>query len=134
VGPAQRAARLVGRALLLRCPGCGRAGVVRAWLTMTLSERCSECGLRLDRGEEGFFLGAVLFNLIAAELCFVVGLVGVLVLTWPNPPWDGMFWGGIALMILLPIVFFPFSKTLWLAFDMIFRPSLPGDHDPRSGA
>lgn len=95
-------------------------------------QRTARCGLRLDRGEEGYSLGAVLFNLIAAEACFVVGLVGIMLLTWPHPPWDAMFWGGIALMILLPIVFFPFSKTLWLAFDMIFRPSLPGDHDPRS--
>jgi uncharacterized protein (DUF983 family) len=123
-----RAARLIGRGLSLRCPGCGRAGMVRRWLTLSLWERCPACGLRLDRGEEGYSLGSVLFNLIAAEAFFVVGLVTIMVLTWPHPPWDAMFWGGIALMIVLPIVFFPFSKTLWLAFDLIFRPSLPGDY------
>ena len=73
-------------------------------------------------------------NLIAAEAFFVVGLVTIMVLTWPHPPWDAMFWGGIALMIVLPIVSFPFSKTLWLAFDLIFRPSLPGDYGQRSGS
>ena len=29
--------------------------------------------------------------------------------------------------VLLPIVFFPFSRTLWLAWDLSFRPSEPGD-------
>ena len=132
MGQGHRAARLIARALLLRCPGCGQGRLFRFWLIM--SERCAVCGLRFDRGEEGYFLGAVTFNLIAAELSFVVGLVTVMVLTWPNPPWDAIFWGGIALMILLPIVFFPFSKTLWLAFDLIFRPSLPGDRDTPSGS
>ena len=30
-------------------------------------------------------------------------------------------------MILAPIVFYPFSRTLFLAFDLIFRPVVPGD-------
>lgn len=124
-----RAARLLARALSLRCPRCGRAGVLRSWFD--LRERCPVCGLRFERGEEGYFLGAVLFNVIAAELSFVVGIVAVILLTWPHPPWNVMFWGGIGLMILLPILFFPFSKTVWLAFDLIFRPSVPGDQEAR---
>ena len=124
-----RAARLLARAVLLRCPRCGRAGVLRSWFD--LLERCPVCALRLERGEEGYYLGAVLFNVIAAELSFVVGLVAVILLTWPRTPWNLMFWGGIGLMILLPILFFPFSKTIWLAFDLIFRPSVPGDQEAR---
>jgi uncharacterized protein (DUF983 family) len=119
-----RAARLLARAAVLRCPACGQAGVVRSWFD--LRPACPVCGLRFDRGEEGYYLGAVLFNLIAAELSFVAGLVVVIVLTWPRPPWDAIFWGGIALMVLLPVLFFPFSRTVWLAFDLVFRPSVPG--------
>ena len=129
MGQARRAARLLARAVLLRCPRCGRAGVLRSWFD--LLEGCPACGLRLERGEEGYYLGAVLFNVIAAELSFVVGLVAVVLLTWPRTPWNLMFWGGIGLMILLPILFFPFSKTIWLAFDLIFRPSVPGDQEAR---
>lgn len=132
MGQVGRAARLLARALLLRCPRCGRARVLRSWFH--LLERCPVCGLRFERGEEGYYLGAVLFNVIAAELSFVVGLVAVILLTWPRPPWNVMFWGGIGLMILLPILFFPFSKTVWLAFDLIFRPSVPGDQAPRPGS
>jgi hypothetical protein len=30
-------------------------------------------------------------------------------------------------MVLLPILFFPFSRLLWLAVDLAFRPTEPGD-------
>jgi len=123
----QRLGTLVVRALRLRCPNCGRASALRSWFTMR--ERCPACDIRLDRGEEGYFLGSLLFNLIAAEGVFGIGLLLVIMWTWPNPPWTMMRWGGIALMILLPMLFLPFSRTLWLAFDLLFRPSIPGDFD-----
>jgi hypothetical protein len=49
--------------------------------------------------------------------------LGIVLLTWPSPPWGLLQYGGIALMILAPIIFFPFSKTLFLAFDLLFRPA-----------
>jgi uncharacterized protein (DUF983 family) len=127
MGGGQRLGRLLGRALLLRCPNCGGASALRSWFTMR--ERCPACGFRMDRREEGYFLGSLLFNLIAAEGVFAIGLLLVIAWTWPKPPWTVMRWGGIALMILLPLLFLPFSRTLWLAFDLLFRPSLPGDFD-----
>lgn len=30
-------------------------------------------------------------------------------------------------MILVPILFYPYSKTLWLAVDLLFRPEPTGD-------
>jgi uncharacterized protein (DUF983 family) len=44
-----RSARLFGRALLLRCPRCGRAPVLDGWFGVR--PRCTVCGLRFDRGE-----------------------------------------------------------------------------------
>jgi len=35
------------------------------------------------------------------------------------------------LCVLLPIAFFPFSRTLWLAWDLSFRPFEPGDEKRR---
>ena len=105
MGQAGRVARLLARAVLLRCPRCGGAGLLRSWFDVR--ERCPACGLCFERGEPGYYLGAVLFNLIAAELAFVVGLVAVIVLTWPHPPWDGIFWGGIVLMIGTAIAAWP---------------------------
>ena len=34
---------------------------------------------------------------------------------------------GVALMILFPVFFYPFSKTIFLAFDLFFRPPPPED-------
>ena len=64
-----------------------------------------------------------MFNLVASELLFAVLLIGVLVLTWPAPPWRALEYGGVALMVAAPFVFYPFSKTLFLAFDLAFRPA-----------
>ncbi len=64
-----------------------------------------------------------MFNIVVAELIFAGVLVGIMVLTWPAPPWTLLTYGGAALMVLLPILFYPFSRTLFLAMDLIFRPA-----------
>ena len=68
-----------------------------------------------------------MFNIIAAELVFAAIFLAILVATWPTPPWDLLQYGGIGLMVLAPVVFFPFSKTLFLAFDLLFRPASPDE-------
>ena len=83
---------------------------------------CPVWHLALERGEEGCQVGSYMFNMIAAELIFAATFIGVLLLTWPSPPWNALLYGGVVLMVVLPLVFFPFSKTLFLAFDLIFRP------------
>jgi Protein of unknown function (DUF983) len=93
---------------------------------------CRRCRLRLDRGEPDYWIGAMLFNLIAAETLFAAGLVVTLVLTWPEPPWDALYWGSILGMIILPIVTYPITKLVWLAFDLVFRPPHAGDFAPPS--
>jgi hypothetical protein len=65
-----------------------------------------------------------MFNIIAAELVFAAFFVGIVVVTWPTPPWKLLEYGGITLMIIAPFAFFPFSKTLFLAFDLTFRPAM----------
>jgi len=115
----------VWRALRLRCPRCGAGKVTVRWLG--LRPACPSCGLRLDRGESDYWLGAMLFNLIAAETLFAAGLVTILVLTWPDPPWDALQWGSIVAMIVAPLILFPFTKLLWLTFDLVFRPPTAKD-------
>ena len=112
---------LVWRAVRLRCPNCGGRPVFDSWFRMRSS--CPVCGLPLERAEQGYQVGAYMFNIIAAELAFAALFVGTLVATWPSPPWDALLYGGVALMVILPILFFPFSKTLFLAFDLAFRPA-----------
>jgi hypothetical protein len=95
---------------------------------------CPVCGLGLERGERGYWLGAYFFNLMAVETVFSVWMAGFLFVTWPDPPWGVFQITTIILMVLVPFVFFPFSKTLFLAFDLLMRPPDPQEfeapHEP----
>ena len=115
----RRAAILFSRALRLRCPACADGPLFVSWFR--LRSACPGCGLSLER-DDGYFTGSVGLNLIVSELLWVASFVGILIATWPSPPWDLLQWGSPVLMILFPIAFFPLSKTLWLALDLLFRP------------
>jgi uncharacterized protein (DUF983 family) len=112
--------RLLLRAILRRCPNCGAPGIFAGYTT--LRERCSNCGLRLRRGESDYFIGAYLLNLVAVELLFAVVLGGVVIATYPHTPWKLLQWGGLVLMIAGAILCYPFAVSIWLAADLIFRP------------
>lgn len=113
--------RLWSRALRLRCPNCGKGHALKSWFT--LRDRCSVCGLRLERGEqEDYFLGGMMFNIILAEAVFLVVFLGVLLALWPNVPWDGLEYVLAGAMIAAPLVLYPISRLLWLALDLLIRP------------
>ena len=125
--PLRRIATLFGRALRLRCPSCGRGRAFETWFR--IRKRCEVCGLHLERGEHGYVVGAYMFNIIVAELVFIAIFIAVAAAMWPDPPWTFLQYGGVLLMIALPVLFYPFSKTLFLAFDLVFRPPRPEDFD-----
>lgn len=116
---------MFGRALRRRCPVCGGGPMFRRWLLMV--PRCPSCGIRTQRGEDGYTLGALFFNLLLAECITVSLLVATLVRTWPNPPWDTLQWLAPAEAILFPLLVWPFARTLFLAFDLSIRPLEPRD-------
>ena len=114
-----RTLRLFGRALRLRCPNCGGGPVLAHWLKLRV--KCGTCGLRLQRGEHDTFMGSVFI------LFTLMGLLAYAVITVALVATDATPWGLIE--TLLPVVvalsalfFFPFSKLLWLAFDLTLRP------------
>ncbi|HEU4558909.1 MAG TPA: DUF983 domain-containing protein [Longimicrobium sp.] len=110
----------VWRAARLRCPVCGSRGLLQSW--MKLRPRCPTCGLRVNRGEHDFFLGAMMFNIALAEGTLAIILVGLLIALWPNVPWTALEIGAPVLMIIAPFIFYPFSQTIWLAFDLLLHP------------
>src|SRR4051812_26397753 len=112
-GSLRHAARLFGRAFRLRCPNCGGGPILRTWFRFRV--HCPSCGLPLERGEHGYQVGSYMFNIVASELIFALVFLAVLIWTWPSPPWTLLQYGGIGLMVLAPMLFFPFSKTLFLA-------------------
>lgn len=112
----------LGRALGLRCPRCGGRGLFESWLRPKPS--CPTCGQLIERPEEGYWLGALLVNLVVAELLPLGAVVGVLLATWPHPPWTLLLYGGGALAAISPFVFYPFSKLAWLAVDLYIQPTI----------
>jgi uncharacterized protein (DUF983 family) len=117
---------MIGRALVLRCPRCGGRGIRRSWFKF--KHACPTCELAFERGEsEDYWLGAYMFNLVVAELVSVGIAVVVIVAVWPDVPWNLVWALSVVLAIAMPILFFPFSRDLWLAFDLMFRPTEP-DH------
>ncbi|HEX2189435.1 MAG TPA: DUF983 domain-containing protein [Longimicrobiaceae bacterium] len=122
VGRAGIGAR-AARALRLRCPHCGRGRVLESWFRMR--ERCPVCGIRTARGADDFMLGAMVFNIAFSEGLLAVGLAAVVLGTWPDVPWTFLQFGAPALMVLAPIAFLPFSRTLWMAFEPVYLPVTP---------
>ena len=116
----RRALRLYARAVRLRCPHCGAGGLRDG--PLKLKRVCPGCGLRTERGEEDFFLGGMMFNLVLAEGLLVVVLVAAAVVFRGAIPWTTLAYGGIGLMAVAPFVFYPFSHTIWLASDILMRP------------
>ena len=125
----RRAASLFGRALALCCPHCGGRGLMVSWFK--LAPACPRCGLAPERGESDYFLGGMMFNTVLSEAVFVVLLIGTIAATWPRVPWSFLQYGAPAAMLLAPIVLYPFSRLVWLAFDLTLRPVTPNElpHD-----
>ncbi len=109
------------RAVRRHCPRCGGGPLFRHWINMV--DRCPVCALDFTRGESGYQLGAMWFNLLLAEAVSVGVFLITVALTWPNPPWDRLQIMGPLEAIISPLFFYPFSKTLFLAFDLAMRPA-----------
>ncbi len=124
--PGYRARVVLGRALRRRCPYCG-GGIFAGW--WTLRDRCPACGVSFVR-EEGYFLGAYALNLIFAEF---LGLGSALYLLFGTGLRDlPLGWQMViaaSLAIALPMLLFPYSRTLWMALDLVFKP--PGANPER---
>ncbi|HLS48319.1 MAG TPA: DUF983 domain-containing protein [Gemmatimonadales bacterium] len=115
-----RRGTMLARALRRRCPQCGGAEIFASWFRMR--ESCPTCGLDFVRGEDGYTLGALWFNLIAAEAVTMTSLLATTIATWPDVPWNILRVTAPLEAVAMPLLFFPFSRTLFLAFDLWVRP------------
>jgi uncharacterized protein (DUF983 family) len=108
------------RAISRRCPYCGGPGVFDGYFT--LRERCPTCGVTFER-EEGYFLGGYALNLVVAELVGL-GLAIFLLFNTDLRELD-LIWQeviAVALAVAFPLILFPFSRTVWIALDLVLHP------------
>lgn len=66
-------------------------------------------------------------NLCATLLLLFVGVVLAIWLEWPAPNWTGITVGACVAAVALPMAIFPWTKTFYLALDVIFRPPTEED-------
>jgi uncharacterized protein (DUF983 family) len=100
-----------------RCPRCGAGHLFRRWFA--LQPECPVCGLHFER-EEGYWTGALAINIGIAGLVFLLVFVPWVALTVPDVPVAPILAVLVPLMIAVPIVAYPWSKTLWMAVDRAF--------------
>jgi uncharacterized protein (DUF983 family) len=115
----------LGRGIRKRCPRCGRGRLFRRWFSIV--ERCPGCGLRFER-EEGYWVGAVIVNFAVTEMAFAVVFAAGLAISWPDVPWGWLTFVAVAVNAVVPLIFYPFSKTIWMALDVLLHRMDRQDH------
>ena len=116
-GGGARLRALLGRAARRVCPNCGEGDIWTGWFSM--KDRCPRCRYRFER-EEGYFLGAMAVNLLVAEF-IPIGILIVL-FVWTDLSWIALEAIVIPLALGLPILFYPFARTFWMAIDLMITP------------
>lgn len=93
---------------------------------MTLREECPSCGFRFER-KPGHFTGAVgMSTIVTFGLLLGTLLVGM-VLMWPDVSPGPLLLVMLPIAVIVPIVFHPTAKTLWVAIDLMMKPLEVGE-------
>lgn len=112
-----RAALVLGRALRLRCPRCGEGQLFTGWFAMPA--RCGFCGITFER-EQGYFVGAIYVNYAVTVIIAVTGYLVLWVRTEISTAGQLVLW--VPFVIVFPLWFFRYSRSLWLALAYLFDP------------
>ena len=118
--------RMLLRGMVRHCPRCGSGAIFTSWFR--LAERCPGCRLRLER-ENDFFLGGYVINLAVTEGLLAVALLAYVLRLAAHPGTSivPVLVTGLVIAVILPVLFFPFSRTIWMAVDLAMRPVARGD-------
>ena len=80
---------------------------------------CTACGLRFERAQ-GYWVGAIYVNYGVTVL---VALGGALALwAWAGLSTARQLWLWLPFVVLFPLWFFRYSRSLWLALEWLFNP------------
>jgi len=114
-----RIIRTMGRCLVLHCPVCGQSSIVQR--PFHIKHHCPSCRALFKR-EEGFFVGAILINVVTTELTILlVCFFWMLVI---GTDYETVLPGLFVVGVLFPVIFFHHSWSFWIGFDYLVE-SLP---------
>lgn len=110
----------------LHCPACGEASI--ADRPFHIRHHCPVC-LSLFKREDGFFVGAILANVVITELVILVFCFFCLLVL--RADYESVLGVLFAVALLFPVAFYHHSWSLWLGFDYLVE-SLPKYRQYRS--
>jgi uncharacterized protein (DUF983 family) len=108
--------------------GCPRCGHALFPLPLTMHEACPGCGLDLDRGQPGYFTGAMYVSYgLAIPLIALLTLLAYLM----RPGWSLFRLVLLAWVLCIPLIpwVWQFSRVIWIHFDQLVD---PGEHDSQA--
>jgi len=109
---------LLRRGLRQRCPVCGRGKIFAGFIKTY--EKCPVCGFEFER-EPGYYTGAMAINLVVSEL--LIAIIAVPLAASQAVPVSTLIILGVTLPILLPVLFYRPTKSLWMSFDHFIHPA-----------
>jgi uncharacterized protein (DUF983 family) len=121
---------MFSRGFTRRCARCGSGHLFRNYFAMVAD--CPGCALHFER-EQGYWAGALAINIIVTGGLFAVVFAALLIATIPEVPVAPLLAILVPIVVLVPIIYYPFSKTVWVAVDRAFLQKLdPNErHDER---
>ncbi len=95
-----------------------------------MREDCDRCGLHFER-IEGHWIGAIGINTIVSFATLAISIIVGLIILLPDGSPRPLIVVAVVVSIAAPTVFFPMSRTLWTAIDIVMRPLEPHEVDWR---
>jgi len=113
-GDKRSIATVLFRSLLLQCPACGQSSIVKE--PFRIRHHCPSCRSLFKR-EEGFFVGAILGNVLMTE--FVILATCFIWLMLIGSSYEKVLAGLFVVGLLFPVAFYHHSWSFWLGFDYL---------------
>jgi len=111
------------------CPRCGKAIFAGP---LAMRENCPECGLDFDRGQPGYFTGAMYVSYaLAIPLIALLTLIEHLII----PSWSLLRLVLLAWAVCVPLIpwVWQYSRTIWIHFDQWVDPVDDLRHEQAQG-
>ena len=86
---------------------------------LRMRSECPTCGLKFER-EPGYFLGAIYVNYAATVGCMLAGFFALDYFVNLSLTYQILVWSSFG--VVFPILFYRYSKSLWLCLDYLFSP------------
>ena len=98
--------------VLLRCPVCGEGSLVKR--PFKIEDHCPSCRAIFQR-EQGFFVGAILVNVVTTELVILLAYLASMPVI--NTHYQVVLLVLFVVAVAFPVAFYHHSWSIWLTFD-----------------